>query len=108
MTKKKLKMKAYRELSKEIGQQKLQEVKYPELMRCEPGGTEDSLVGKMKTRPRRHHRYLYSNSGCPAGSSLINSHTEYICECSVSVRGTGALKSSPLTHSRQETPGSCC
>lgn len=78
-------MKAYRELSKEIGHQKLPEVKFPEVRHYEPGGAEASLVGKVKTRPRRHHRYLYSNSGSPGSASLINSHTEYICECTMLV-----------------------
>ena len=69
-------MKAYKELSQDIGHQKLPEVKYPEVKHYEPGGTEGSLVGKIKTRPRRHHRYLYSS----AGVSLINSHTEFMCK----------------------------
>lgn len=66
-------MKAYRELSKEISQLNLQEIKFPEVRHYEPARNEASLAGKMKTR--RRHRHNIS-----PGSTHTSSHTDYIGE----------------------------
>ncbi len=70
-------MKAYSELSKEVGHQKLQELKFSEVKHYQPGGREASLAGKMKTRPRQSVRKYAAASTTP---SLLNGHTDYIGE----------------------------
>ena len=64
-------MKAYRDLSKEVGRLNLQELKFPE--HYEVGGKETSLAGKMKTRPK-HHTAPVSNLDFAKGV------TEYMCK----------------------------
>jgi hypothetical protein len=68
-------MKAYRDLSKELGHTSLQELKFPEVKNYEPGGQEPSHVGKLKTRPK------YRHFGATSGANFAaNTHTEYTCE----------------------------
>lgn len=69
-------MKAYRDLSKELGREKLQELKFPEVHHYQQGGKEASLAGKMKTRPVRHSH----NKSSHGVSNSVNVHTEYTCE----------------------------
>ena len=75
-------MKAYRDLSKELGHTNLQVLKFPEVKNYEPGGMEASHVGKMKTRPKHHCRHYGTSSGA---NSATNTHTDYTCK-SVGVR----------------------
>lgn len=66
-------MKAYRDLSKEVGRLNLQELKFPEVKHYEVGGHETSLAGKMKTRPK-HHTAPASNL------DFAKRITEYMCK----------------------------
>lgn len=67
-------MKAYRELSKDVGHQKLQGLTFSEVEHYQPGGREASLAGKMKTKPRHAVRKYAAAS---TTSSLLNGHTDY-------------------------------
>ena len=92
-------MKAYKDLSKEVGHLKLQELKFPEVKHYQPGGGETSLAGKMKTRPRRRH---------PASSSL-NGHTDYIGESLARIGEKECVLTlmSPTILRFHETEGGC-
>lgn len=67
-------MKAYRDLSKEVGRLNLQELKFPEMKHYEVGGQGTSLAGKMKTRPKHHHTDPDSKLDFSKGI------TEYMCK----------------------------
>ena len=70
-------MKAYKELSKEMGHTTLREREL-EPMRYEPGGQETSLAGKMRTRPKHSHKHS-ALGGVPGVSRGASTHTDYTC-----------------------------